>query len=463
MFEELEARLHAVADEVRGRHSDRAAAHPGGRIVREVVDPAFLRERLNALQDPSSGPIQLPHDVFQEADRELAEAVAERGNSTSTVPFMPHTATNSILQSLLTTCVESRAAEVLEELPTGVHRLAHAVITDAEIFRHYGPCDPRWVITGLAMGLARFHGKPPFPDEPAAPVHLADNARVLIVGDWGTGLRGAVAVGEQMRKWLDDAKGRERHVVHLGDVYYCGWREEYEHRFLRYWPVDPDEREILSWAIPGNHDMYSGGHGYYGFLLHDPRFRGQWRGNPAKQPPSSHFSIENDHWQVLGLDSCYAEHDLAGSQEQWLAEKLQADRRTMLLSHHQPVSAYVKKLPQAMAEKVQRALPAGRSIDAWFWGHEHRCTVYDHPAPYLQFGSCSGNGGVPLLLPDPPITPEGDEAGYAPATWAYAGTEVVETDRWLRFGFVALDFDGPHLQIRYIDEHNNIVNTVTLG
>lgn len=448
---------------VRGPRSHPAAAHPGGRLIREVLDPAFLRERLDALQDPSTGPAQIPAHHFEEADRELAEVLAERGNAGSRAPFMPHTATNSILQSLLTTCVESRASEVLEAVPHGLHRLAQASLTDAEIFRQYGPCDPGWVTTGLAKGLDRFQGKPPFPDEPAPPAHLADNARVVIVGDWGTGLPGAVAVAQQMRKWLADACDRERHVIHLGDVYYCGWREEYEHRFLRYWPVEPDEREILSWALTGNHDMYSGGHGYFGFLLHDPRFRGHWRGDPTKQPPSSHFSIENDHWQMLGLDSSYAEHDFAGSQEQWLTEKLLADRRTMLLSHHQPVSAYAKNVPQVMAEKVQAALPAGRSIDAWLWGHEHRCTVYENPAPYLKFGSCSGNGGVPLLLPDPPLSAQSAGPGYAPASWTYQGAEVVDGNDWLRFGFLVLDFDGPHLRLRYVDEHNTVVHSETIS
>ena len=30
----------------------------------------------------------------------------------------------------------------------------------------------------------------------------------------------------------------ERHVIHLGDTYYCGLPEEYEHRFLAHWPTD---------------------------------------------------------------------------------------------------------------------------------------------------------------------------------------------------------------------------------
>jgi hypothetical protein len=67
---------------------------------------------------------------------------------------------------------------------------------------------------------------------------------------------------------------------------------------------------VLCWALNGNHDRYSGGHGYFGYLLHDPRFRGQWRGASADHTLSSYFSLENEDWQLLGLDSAYLNHDL---------------------------------------------------------------------------------------------------------------------------------------------------------
>lgn len=74
-----------------------------------------------------------------------------------------------------------------------------------------------------------------------------------------------------------------------------------------------------------------------------------------------------------------------------------------------------------------------------------------------------GNGGVPQLLPDPPLATLPNDPGHAPLTWAYDGNEAVEGDQWLRFGFAVLDFNGAELTIRYIDERNNEVNRVTLG
>lgn len=430
------------------------------------MDPGFLRQQLYAIREGGAqqpGGNRLPQEAYDEGDAELAAAAARpRGGA----PFIPRTATNSLLQSTLTTCIESRADALLKAVPDGLERLAHAVLADVQIFRQFGPCDLRWIETKLAEDWAMIEGKPPFPDAPAPPVELARNARLLFVGDWGTGLPGAVAVGQQMRKWIEDGRGREQHAIHLGDVYYSGWREEYETRFLPYWPVQRDEREVLSWALNGNHDMYSGGHGYFGFLLHDPRFRGHWRGDPNHNVPSSFFSLENDDWQVLGLDSGYADHDLAGSQQQWLSEKLATGRRTILLSHHQPFSAYDPTVGQLMANKVRAVASPGRPLDAWIWGHEHRCTIYaNSPKPYLKFGSCIGHGGVPQLLPDPPLqdSPSPDDPQHASLTWAYTADEPADGDDWLRFGFAVADFDGPSVAIRYFDEHGSEANNVTIS
>lgn len=65
---------------------------------------------------------------------------------------------------------------------------------------------------------------------------LARDARIVIVGDWGTGEGVALNVAKQMRHRIEEAGGREVHVVHLGDVYYAGTTWEAQHRFLAAWP-----------------------------------------------------------------------------------------------------------------------------------------------------------------------------------------------------------------------------------
>lgn len=138
--------------------------------------------------------------------------------------------------------------------------------------------DVRWVNSLIAMGVRWFRKKHAFNLEPAPPLEIGERARLLLVGDWGTGIPRAQKVARQMRRVLDegDSQGIQQHVVHLGDVYYSGWKREYEKRFLPYWPVRPEEADrISSWSTNANHDMYAGGYGYYDVLLNDPRFQRQ--------------------------------------------------------------------------------------------------------------------------------------------------------------------------------------------
>ena len=171
--------------------------------------------------------------------------------------------------------------------------------------------------------------------ERAPVVSIADQARLIVVGDWGSGIPRAQKIAEHMRTYIDEgvcAECRNVHVVHLGDVYYSGWRREYEKRFLPFWPVKLGESSrIHSWCLNGNHDMYSGGFGYYDFLLKDPRF--------AAQKGASFFCLEHRHWKIFGLDSSWDDGGLKDPQAGWLKGKLDSSKKTMLLTHHQPFSS----------------------------------------------------------------------------------------------------------------------------
>jgi hypothetical protein len=109
------------------------------------------------------------------------------------------------------------------------------------------------------------------------------------VGDWGTGLGRARQVAVHMQEEIAGAlaEGREAHAIHLGDVYYSGLASEDQRRFLAYWPVTAAQAAsgVTSWSLNGNHDMYSGGYGYFGTLLADPRFAAQPR--PMGSRPAS--------------------------------------------------------------------------------------------------------------------------------------------------------------------------------
>ncbi len=295
--------------------------------------------------------------------------------------------------------------------------------------------DPRWVSSVIAMGWRKFHHRHAFKETPAPAAKLSDGARVVVVGDWASGTKRARDVAAQIAVKVAEAArdGRECHVVHLGDTYYAGWDYEYEKRFLPYWPVQAGE-PYGSWSLNGNHDMYAGGHGYFDVLLADERFHAQ--------DGSSWFSLENDHWQLLGLDTAYTDHALAGNQAKWVADKVaeNPERKTMLLSHHQLFSAFGHGGPK-LEEALHGVLTSDR-IDAWLWGHEHRCVVYD-PQQHIRFARCIGHGGVPVYA----------EHGPRPGVrWYLEKSFQQGLEEWALQGFAVLDFDGPTIDVGYFDE-----------
>lgn len=314
-----------------------------------------------------------------------------------------------------------------------------ALAPEIDIDRDFGPCDLQWIGSVMADGLSALRGRWPFRDTPAPTADLRENARVVLVSDWATGVPAAQAVGAEMGRWLSEAEGRQRHVIHLGDTYYSGWKEEYLKRFLPFWPHALGDERIQSWALNGNHDMYSGGEGYFGLLLRDTRFAGQ--------AGSSYFTIEGPRWQIIGLDTAYEDFDLAGGQAEWMLRKVATSgKKTIVLSHHQFFSAYSKS-GERLRERLATKLTEDR-VAAWFWGHEHRCVIYEE-SEAIHAPRCIGHGGVPALV--------AEEDAPLPEGVKYESRGAVSSGglRWGLFGFVVLDFcgpDGSEVEVSYVDE-----------
>jgi hypothetical protein len=278
---------------------------------------------------------------------------------------------------------------------------------------------------------------------------LAQRARLVLVGDWGSGLPRAQRVAEEMRAQVDAGveDGRQVHVIHLGDVYYSGHAREYEKRFFPFWPVEPSEAgRIHSWILNGNHDMYSGGHGYFK-ALEDSRFAGQ--------SGSSWFTIENEHWRIVGLDTAWDEEGLISDPrtERGLQDPqadvlrdmaAEDDRPFMLLSHHQLFSNYERVGPY-LREKLEPLLKGDR-IRAWFWGHEHKCVVHE-PYEHVPYARCVGHGGVPVY----PVKDPSDQSPEV--TWVEQRAFDGWWEQWALFGFAVADIDGPEVRVMYIDEN----------
>jgi hypothetical protein len=154
--------------------------------------------------------------------------------------------------------------------------------------------------------------------------------------------------------------------------------------------------------------------------------------------------MENDYWQVLGLDTAYDDHDLHGEQAEWVKRTRDATYRKkgLLLSHHQPFSAFETK-GDALRNKLAPVLNMGQ-VRAWFWGHEHRCVLYE-PQGGIEYPRCIGHGGVPVYASNGPL----------PAGVQYVYEDALDEgfERWTLFGFAVLDFNNERITVRYINEN----------
>jgi hypothetical protein len=380
-------------------------------------------------------------------------------------------------------------AQVQSSLEAGLagKSLENGATGGDELYAAFGPNDLDWLSTVVQGLITRIEGKHPFNPKPAEK-KIANDARLVLFGDWATGLPRARALSGRIEGALQEATGRQRHVIHLGDVYYSGLPDEYVRRFLNYWPVgepaapapgaaDAVDNAVYSWNLNGNHDMYSGGHGYFALVSGNPSL-GVRAAGFSHQLGASFFRLYNDHWQIIGLDTAYVDNDLAPGQQhmlnQWVTKN--PNLRTILLSHHQLGSSREQRhVSRGIFEQTQKVREPTQGskypIAAWFWGHEHRCFHFE-PYKGVQVPFCLGNGGVPeLLSPDFTLLALKDDVARVignlvrivnPVRWKMPPPKVSwkpkkpsvdpQRLRWEQFGHVVLDFEGSSCTAEYRGE-----------
>ncbi len=310
-------------------------------------------------------------------------------------------------------------------------------------FSQYEALDMRWLAT---VWNHLFRPVVPFPVAPTvdATVHpLAPSATIALVGDWGTGNAAARRVADKI------AGLKPTYTIHLGDVYYSGTEGEETDNLLASWPPG----SAGSFVLNGNHDMYSGGQGYFNVALANEKF--------AKQGPYSYFALANDDWVILGLDSAYvATHfyldgSLNAPQLSWLAELVAAGtlkrkdgtrKRVIVLTHHQGLDPDGTKRSPGLWDQVTSALGGGP--DYWYWGHLHGVAVFK---PVSASGvtvnaRLVGHGAVPYL--SDPITPA------MAWTESSADVDLIRDDGPTRSrnGYAFLQLDGRELKEVLYDE-----------
>jgi hypothetical protein len=272
---------------------------------------------------------------------------------------------------------------------------------------------------------------------PGAPEALPAKARVAVFGDWGTGLYGAPVCAKSI-----EAAGNYHAVLHLGDVYYSGTKDEIQERFLDLFPKVPG---AINRGLNGNHEMYTGGRAYFD-AVH------------AWGQTASYFAFQNDHWILGCLDTAYKDHDLHGDQGTWIQSLADAapEKKLVLFSHHQPYSLLDSQGPKLV--KQLEPLFRTKRISAWYWGHEHHCILYKPHALYGLRGRCVGHGGFPyfrekkILGDAPPAKPEWknlESKNLVPSAKILDGDNPFIEDGPKDYGpngYMTLDFDGPNLR-----------------
>jgi Calcineurin-like phosphoesterase len=346
----------------------------------------------------------------------------------------------------------------------------------------YGDGNPIWVVTLIEQGVYQLgsffkgvytdvHGqkeplfqsilkewknlkfdKAPYPPGVPQTIQLPPSAKVALLADWGGDNPAA-------RKIANVAKKQSPNIaIHLGDIYYGGIESECE-TFLQLWPfqTDVNHPEIgvppgSSFALNGNHEMYSGGEAFFDLVL------------KAFGQPQPFFCLENAFWRLVGLDTAYNGGRLRpidGSdpitrQWNWLIEILKRNdgKKNILLTHHQPVSAHAAEFndSQPLRDDITALLATdGVGPDAifgWFFGHEHRCALYNDSA--TQFNArLIGNGCIPHEVQTE------DEADQGCTPFVKVNRRQTDPNSGAATSmFVNLSFlePGPQLLIEYIDE-----------
>ena len=383
-----------------------AADASGGNAMRQARLMADWHAAVAALEQSSPDPAVLSTPQNALASRlqtMLAASASTEGKTQVVQPRLTVTTAAGDSAAEETVCVKFDNGDLIGWLGTGLHMLFHE--------------DPHaWVVP------------------PELPEPFPDDARIAVFGDWGTGMYGAPVIKNTIVKKLT----RCDVVLHLGDTYYSGAGDEIERRLVGEWPV---RGGAINRALNGNHEMYSGGHGYFRAL------------ETFFKQPASCFAMQNSHWLLIGLDTAYRDFDISADQVAWVTRLVAAagpERKVILFSHHQLFSQLDDQGPNLQA--ALSPLLEQQRITAWFWGHEHRLVVYEPHPRWAVKGRCVGHGGFPALR-DVAIG-----AGGSVYRWIHMAADLhapeallldgpnfwvtVSPQQYSPHGFLFLEFDG---------------------
>jgi len=294
---------------------------------------------------------------------------------------------------------------------------------------------------------------PPNPNFGVLDYRLPDNAKVVMIGDWGSHMTDNVAMLRQaLKRFKPDA------IIHLGDVYYSGTVFECKRNVLDVMDKLVQELGIQRppfFTIPGNHEYYSGGAGFHDMI-------GKINaGIPGAQQQASYFCLRtaNDKWQFLGMDTGLGDRipglsvgpSLQESEEEWHTHKLKAfGGSTILLSHHPLFSAH-KQLnkvgaPQYVNNKLLETFsPFFDRVAAWYWGHEHNLVMFKDELFGLKRGRLLGCGAFQSGADPDPYAIKFDKVSYIDKMPKLG----LSAEKFYNHAFALLEFSPQQIDVTY--------------
>jgi hypothetical protein len=234
---------------------------------------------------------------------------------------------------------------------------------------------------------------------------------------------------------------------------------------LKQWPLVDEGGDPVkgkSFALNGNHEMYSLGKPFFTIVL------------KAFGQEASYFTLFNKHWQFQGLDTAYLPFSINGRGEDtrlavqgtWLEESIKnkPDKQNIFLTHNQPVSAHLPEFiaAQPLMTEIRPMLEklGGNAIYAWFFGHEHRCTIYrDDETGTLFRARLIGNGAI-AHHPQEETTSDKDAQKASCTGFLKVNSRSLDEDHEVAVStFVMLTLNGPDIHVDFEDEDDRLFHT----
>lgn len=288
--------------------------------------------------------------------------------------------------------------------------------------------------------------------------------RFGIAADWGSYSDESNRVMQQL------AKADPHYTLHLGDVYYTGTPDEIRDNF-----TGPDPcwhyGSRGTYVLPGNHEMYCNGKGFFVTLLHLLHHQNY---APETVQASSYFCLENKYWRIIGLDTGQHSISIPGIEAiwppptyiddkamEWLEKYVFTDpndkRGLIILSHHQISTAFDTPYPRAAEQLTKAMCKANRDV-IWLWGHEHRMAIYDRLAvskdSIAAYGRCIGHGGMPVEVKTV------DPTRAAANKLLYYDNRIYKktSGKDLGFnGYVNMEMTGSRIDLTYADLNGKVL------